>query len=241
LGLTLTETRDLWCPDRFTGLASGHIMTLDYLQGVYQRSADVISVRKYRNRLCLEVDSPIFYPRGGGQESDRGFINGMPVVGVERRKGRIVHTLATDTPPKLGSRVHMAVDTEWRMLNSRYHTGGHAIASAIEGVFPELRAVAAHHYPGDAWVQFAFRYDDQPEPSSVACVASLILKRLIVLELPVQESYNQLMTRTIQIGEYPSIPCNGTHVTNTQLIKQIDIRQVSRRGRMLKMYYRVEV
>ncbi len=46
---------------------------------------------------CITLDRTIFYAFSGGQESDRGSINGYPVLQAEKHQQEIVYTL----PPKL--------------------------------------------------------------------------------------------------------------------------------------------
>src|SRR5437870_312793 len=81
------------------------------------------------------ADTP-FHPQGGGQKSDRGAINGVPVSRVLNRNGEVFHYLDQPATFEIGQRVIAEIDGEWRRLHSRWHNAGHLIAALLEALFP---------------------------------------------------------------------------------------------------------
>ncbi len=68
----------------------------------------------------------IFYPEGGGQPSDRGWINQVPVVDVQRAEGRIRHFLESPLSP---GRAQLKLDWSRRYDLMQQHTGQHVITA----------------------------------------------------------------------------------------------------------------
>ena len=90
--------------------------------------------------LCgLVLSDTIFYPEGGGQPADRGFLrteNGeeIPVRDVQRNPGQeVVHFV--DAPLEPGTPVHLSVDFGHRFSLMQNHTGEHIVSGLIHRAF----------------------------------------------------------------------------------------------------------
>lgn len=77
-----------------------------------------------------------FYPEGGGQPADHGTVGGVEVLDVQRREGRVVHTLAE--PVAAGREVTCRIDGEFRRYCQRAHTASHALYGAGRRLFDDL-------------------------------------------------------------------------------------------------------
>ena len=80
------------------------------------------------------LDRTAFYPGGGGQPHDVGWliVNGdrRDVAKVQRQKGQIVHRM--DEPlPAVGTRVHGELDWERRYALMRTHTAMHILCGVV--------------------------------------------------------------------------------------------------------------
>jgi alanyl-tRNA synthetase len=78
--------------------------------------------------VWVELDRTCFYPEGGGQPADRGWIDDRSVLDVQKTDGRIRHLL--DGPPA-GETVRGRVDAEMRRDYMQQHTGQHIISAAM--------------------------------------------------------------------------------------------------------------
>jgi len=76
----------------------------------------------------LELDRTLFYPEGGGQPSDRGSLNGIPVRDVQKKDGRVIHYM--DSLPE-GEELSGELDWDNRYHFMIQHTGQHLISSAL--------------------------------------------------------------------------------------------------------------
>jgi alanyl-tRNA synthetase len=66
-----------------------------YRENAYtaQFTAKVIRQEKTREGFEVVLDRTAFYPTGGGQPCDTGWLDGIPVIDVEEREGTVVHLL----------------------------------------------------------------------------------------------------------------------------------------------------
>jgi alanyl-tRNA synthetase len=75
------------------------------------------------------LDRTLFYPEGGGQPADTGFIGEARVLDVKERGGVIYHYL--DKPLEPGSTVSGEIDWERRLAFMRNHTGEHIVSGIL--------------------------------------------------------------------------------------------------------------
>ena len=52
---------------------------------------EVISFGEDKNRIYIETDKTAFFPEGGGQTSDKGYLDGLYISDVQLIDGRIFH------------------------------------------------------------------------------------------------------------------------------------------------------
>ena len=138
----------------------------------------------------LENDRPIvrlaetwFHPQGGGQKADRGYINDIPVLHVAHANDEIDHVVASTEGLAIGVTVRVVVDADWRQLNSAYHTVGHLIAHLGEALYPSMKAISGHHWPGEARVEFT---GELPAPAEIKGRLQEALKEAIASDLAIQ-------------------------------------------------------
>lgn len=91
----------------------------------------------YVHKNYVVLDKTPFYPEGGGQESDRGTINGHNVVDVQSAGNVIMH-ITEDEPDKAGiaegAFVDCKVDVVRREKLMAHHTATHLISAAARSV-----------------------------------------------------------------------------------------------------------
>jgi Ser-tRNA(Ala) deacylase AlaX len=94
--------------------------------------AEVVRTGEEGGHPFVVLSDTILYPEGGGQPSDHGTLNGVPVLDVERRQGEIRHALAAPVP--LGP---AAVRLDWsrRYDHMQQHTGQHLLTAVAQDRF----------------------------------------------------------------------------------------------------------
>lgn len=91
-------------------------------------TASVIETEKDSKGWKVRLDQTYFYPEGGGQPSDHGWIGDIEVFDVQESNGDIYHRTGQE-PPKAA--LLCRVDQERRLEYMQQHTGQHIISSAL--------------------------------------------------------------------------------------------------------------
>ena len=96
-------------------------------------SAEVLSVTEENGKFAVTLDRTAFFPEGGGQGSDTGFIGGVRVYDVQIKNGVIYHY--TEKPLEEGKQVACAVDFDRRFRNMQNHSGEHIISGIVHRLY----------------------------------------------------------------------------------------------------------
>ncbi len=90
--------------------------------------AAVVERREHEGRPALILDRTAFFAESGGQPSDRGHIDGVPVCAVLELPTGLLHVLES---PVAGDRVHGRVDASRRRDHTQQHHGQHLLSRAF--------------------------------------------------------------------------------------------------------------
>ena len=209
----------------------------------YDSLAGDAHIRKYRKveskkegtRYQLVLDRTPFYPEGGGQVGDRGWLitaggGKTEIVGTTKENNEILH-IVKRLPEDPKVTFHAEVDGRKRALTSRNHTATHLLHQALRtvlGTHVEQKgsAVSPEH------LRFDFSHYAKLSGEELQLVEEFVNAR-IREQLPLQERrdipVNEALkagamalfgekygdrVRTIRFGESIEL-CGGTHVANT--------------------------
>ena len=93
--------------------------------------ARVLACRPAGDRWEALLDDSVLYPEGGGQPDDRGTVAGVPVLGLRKHEGGLVHVLAE---PVEGE-VEVALDWARRFDHMQQHSGQHLLSAMAQDRF----------------------------------------------------------------------------------------------------------
>lgn len=120
----------------------------------YQRSVDGVVEDVSDDGIVL--DRTVFYPRGGGQPGDTGWIRWpdgqVEIADTVRRQGRVLHVFRGNPPP-VGTEVTAEIDWERRHLLMRTHTALHSLSAIIWRDF-DAKVTGGNMEPGTARMDF---------------------------------------------------------------------------------------
>ena len=95
--------------------------------------AKVISCEPCGEVYRAVLDRTAFFPEGGGQAADTGYLGDIQVTDVKEKNGIIYHTIAENIIP--GTEVEGRIDWELRFSRMQQHTGEHIVSGLIHGRF----------------------------------------------------------------------------------------------------------
>ncbi len=79
------------------------------------------------------LDKTAFFPEGGGQTSDTGYIDGIKVQDVQIKDGVIYHYLESDI--EVGKTVNCKIDWDERFRKMQNHSGEHIISGIVHSLY----------------------------------------------------------------------------------------------------------
>ncbi|RQW06817.1 MAG: hypothetical protein EH225_02725, partial [Calditrichaeota bacterium] len=95
---------------------------------MFEFEAEVLSRTEQGKRTAVVLNRTCFYPEGGGQPSDQGYLNGVRVYDVQYQGDDILHF--TEEMISEGS-VQAKVDRTRRLDFMQQHTGQHILSQCL--------------------------------------------------------------------------------------------------------------
>jgi misacylated tRNA(Ala) deacylase len=220
-----------------------------YLDDSYQRefSATVLHAEDH----SVVLDQTLFYPRGGGQMSDRGFIDAsgqrFKIISVAKRGPVVYHTIDGGLP-ETGVSVHGSIDWEHRYQMMRTHTALHVLCGVIYRRFG-AHVTGCEMYPDRARMDFtlddltADRVEEVTRLSNQAVDAGYPVRVRFVPRSEAERMPELIRTkinlvplhvdpvRVVDIVGLDVQADGGTHVANTLEVAGIRITKTENKGR----------
>lgn len=106
-----------------------------YYENVYVTSftATVTGCTTLPNGYGVTLSETLFYPEGGGQPADIGYLGAAAVLDVYERDAVIIHR--TDKPLAAGETISGEIDWNRRFSLMQQHTGEHILSGLIHSLF----------------------------------------------------------------------------------------------------------
>lgn len=93
----------------------------------------VLSCEKTGEKYTVTLNRTAFFPEGGGQQSDRGYIGGAYISDVQIKNGEILHF--ADKPLSVGQAYDCKLDFDFRFRNMQNHSGEHIISGIVHRLY----------------------------------------------------------------------------------------------------------
>jgi len=100
---------------------------------IFDFSAKCINCTPIGNHYGCELDRTAFFPEGGGQAADTGFISDVQVIDVQEINGRIIHF--TEFPILSKEILSCFIDKEQRLRRMQNHSGEHVVSGLIHKLY----------------------------------------------------------------------------------------------------------
>jgi len=205
----------------------------------------------------VSLDETVFYPGGGGQPADRGWLTGPDggtwfVATARKQGGEIVHELEPGAePPAVGSALTVEVDWTRRHTLMRTHTALHVLCGVVWRDYG-AQVTGGNMEPGSGRMDFEFermsgelvgdiearvngelalgrevRVKVLPRDAAFA-IPDLIRTKINLLPPGIEE------IRTVEIVGLDLQADGGTHVANTSEVGSIRVTGYESKGRINK-------
>ncbi len=186
--------------------------------------ATVVAIKREKGVNTLQLDHTIFYPEGGGQPGDRGFIDQVKVTDTQlSADGVILHLLEGEGNFVEGQEVTLTLDWNHRYDFMQQHSAQHLLSGTLFRLF-KIGTVSVHL--GHEEISIELNTDELSEAQIVATEEAV--NRVIRQNVPIsaqtvkQEEIPSLNlrrsvkvegdVRLITIEGYDLIACGGLHV-----------------------------
>lgn len=92
-------------------------------------TAEVTSCEARKDGYAVTLDRTAFFPEGGGQAGDSGFIGQVRVLDTQEKNGEVLHYV--NQPLAVGSEYDCAIDWEIRFRRMQNHSGEHIVSGLV--------------------------------------------------------------------------------------------------------------
>ncbi len=218
-----------------------HLLYMEHPE-ILEFEAQILDIQQRPDGLfAVYLDQSFFYPTGGGQEHDTGFLNEGRVLDVikdENHPPSILHLV--DRPLDHGP-VTARIDPERRLRHMQHHTGQHlltqcflqhlnleTVSSNINGYSPSTLDLPMNDLENSqisAVERLANQIVFENRP-----VRAFFASQEDLAELPLRKQPPATSSvRIVEISGFDWTPCAGTHCSATA---QVGIIKITRRERM---------
>lgn len=100
---------------------------------IFEFTARVTECREYKGRHAVILDRSAFFPEGGGQAADTGYIGSARITDTQELCGELLHI--TETPLAPGTEVACRIDREQRLRRMQNHSGEHIFSGLVHSMY----------------------------------------------------------------------------------------------------------
>jgi alanyl-tRNA synthetase len=210
-------------------------------------SAELITQKEEESgRIYAILSQTAFYPTGGGQPFDTGFLNGVEVVDVEEVDGEIRHYIKGKLAE--GNPVEGAIEWDRRFDHMQQHAGQHILSASFEGLYG-YKTVSFHLGKDTLTIDLDTENLSADEAAKVEELANQVIleNRPIVTKWVDEEELKQYRLRKelsvsnnirlVIIPDFDYNGCGGTHPNSTAEIGSLKILGWERQKKMVRVEF----
>ena len=241
---TSHESKRVPVVETITGLKPTRLL---YYEDASIREFDARILRIVKGKYMI-LDQTAFYPRGGGQEPDFGYIEGIKITDVVKQNDIVLHKLDGSSKDHFPDDkiVHGIVDNERRLAITKNHSATHILNSAARNslgpwVWQNSAFKEEHYARLDITHHSALTIE---EIKQIEKTANEVVQRNLPILINVFERSDAEKRYTFRIYQGGAVPsnnvrivnidgwdveaCGGTHVNKTGEIGLIKILKTER-------------
>lgn len=188
----------------------------------YQHSLTTHVTSVSGNRVLF--DETIVFSFSGGQESDKAYVNDMPILNSEIEDNLIYYTLPEGHGLSSGDEVTLKIDWTRRHRLMRLHFAAELILELITRKL-KLEKIGAHIAETKARIDFF--YD-----KNISFIFENLLvdyNEIIKKDMPIKTGFSDVtqQRRYWEIEGFSKVACGGTHVKSTSEVGAITLKRIN--------------
>lgn len=225
------------------------LLYMDSIKDNYIIEFDAIVTKNKKDYVCL--DQTVFYPLGGGQPSDVGFLqwnDKKSEVKEVIKKGETIKHIINGEKPAEGTKVHGFIDWDKRYSHMKMHTAQHIISGIVFDDYG-ARTVGNQIHANYSRVDLHPANFSEKDLVYIENKFNEIIERNLPIKIYMEERRNlekrvdqqrcnldllpKFITklRIVEIEDFEICPCAGTHVKNTSEIPKINKTKKESKGK----------
>lgn len=197
-------------------------------------TAEIIGVIEKNNLYYVSLDKTAFFPGGGGQHCDLGYIDNHKVIDIVEENGEIYHV--TQTKPIKIHRVNCKIDWDRRLDGMQQHLSQHVLSGCFFKLF-NANTVSIHLGNEISTVDIQGYLDEESIRKAERMANEIIYQNIGVNFLtPSKKELKKLnlrrdlpntneQIRVVQIGDLDINACCGVHPSRTLDLQAIKIKR----------------
>lgn len=196
--------------------------------------AEITEIVNKENLYYVKLDKTAFFPGGGGQHCDLGYIDNHKVINVIEENGEIYHI--TETKPIKIHRVNCKIDWDRRLDGMQQHLGQHILSGCFFYLF-NANTVSVHVGKEISTVDIQGNLDEETIRKAEKMANEIIQENIKVEFLtPSKKELKKLnlrrdlpntdeQIRIVKIGDLDINACCGVHPSRTLDVQAIKIKR----------------
>ncbi len=194
-------------------------------------TARIVAVEEKEGQFHVVLDRTAFYPEGGGQPSDRGFIGQHKVSYVYEKSGEVYHILKQ--MPEKKNKLNCKINWERRFDLMQQHSGQHLLSAILMDMYG-VNTVGFHLGDEIVTIDIDRALTEKNFARAEERVNEIIYEdRVIKADYPDLEKLKSMPLRKepevddniriVTIEDIDYSPCGGTHLQSTGQIGIVSI------------------
>lgn len=199
------------------------------------------------DNIALLLSRTAFYPESGGQPSDRGWIDDIPVLEVTDSDEGPLHLVASSNF-SAGRKVKGKIEWNRRFDHMQHHTGQHILSRAFLEIL-DAETISFHLGTNDVTIDIDREKISDPDLEKVEERANQAITENLQVrtynidssdqsKIPVRKpSAREEDIRIVEVEGWDYSPCGGTHCSSTGEVGLIKILSLERVRRKLRVHF----
>ena len=217
-------------------------------QYIKEFNANIIKKVVEDEKVKIVLDRTAFFPGGGGQKKDLGFINDIKVIDTYEEDDYIVHVLERDIEAQIGDKVQGEIDWDRRKDGMEQHLGQHILSGSFYKILG--RNTVSIHLGKDISTVDIIGELTEEDITKVNNYANYIIEnnRKVSGYFPENEELKDMKlrrdlpttdksVRVLEIEGLDLTPCCGVHFGNTLEVRFIKIKRFERYKSNTRIYF----